>query len=198
MSKAKCKTRKKKLLIVISVVLALGIIIAGANLFMLDNLLKKGNSYNAVETKNQLIPQKDKNGYWYFTTDDDFKVMHLTDIHIGGGFLSKDVDEKALNAIALMVTKEKQTLLLQQAISPSLFPTQQVHSTTTQVQRHSVILWIALVFIGLLPSAITIQRLIHILTEKLFQKFTLQTNSNIAYSSQVPRMLTAMATILLR
>ena len=79
---------------------------------MLDNLLKKGNSYNAVETENQLVPQKDENGYWYFTTDGDFKVMHLTDIHIGGGFLSKDVDEKALNAVALMVTKEKPDLVI--------------------------------------------------------------------------------------
>ena len=79
---------------------------------MLNNLLKKGNSYNSVETESKLVPQKDENGYWYFTTDGDFKVMHLTDIHIGGGFLSKDVDEKALNAVALMVTREKPDLVI--------------------------------------------------------------------------------------
>ena len=38
--------------------------------------------------------------------------MHLTDIHIGGGFLSKDVDNKALNAVATMVTKEKPDLVI--------------------------------------------------------------------------------------
>jgi predicted MPP superfamily phosphohydrolase len=38
--------------------------------------------------------------------------MHLTDIHIGGGFLSKTVDEKALNAVATMITKEKPDLVV--------------------------------------------------------------------------------------
>ncbi|MBQ4338715.1 MAG: metallophosphoesterase [Clostridia bacterium] len=61
---------------------------------------------------NQLIPEMDENGNWYFTTDGDFKVMQLTDIHIGGGFMTKTVDEKALNAIAAMVTKEKPDLVI--------------------------------------------------------------------------------------
>ena len=66
MAKTKHKNRKKKLLIVVSVFLALVIVIAGANLLMLNNLLKKGNSYEAVETEKQLVPQKDENGYWYY------------------------------------------------------------------------------------------------------------------------------------
>ncbi len=112
MAKEKCKKTKNRLLIFISVIIALGIVIAGLNFLSLQNLIKKGNSYNKVEIENQLIPQKDENGYWYFTTDGDFKVMHLTDVHIGGGFMSKDVDEKALNAIATMVTKEKPDLVV--------------------------------------------------------------------------------------
>ena len=112
MSRGKCKKSKKKLLIFVSVVIVIGILISGLNLLSVQNLLKKGNSYNTLEIKNQLIPQKDENGYWYFTTDGDFKVMHLTDIHIGGGFMSKDVDEKALNAVATMVTKEKPDLVI--------------------------------------------------------------------------------------
>ena len=112
MAKRKSKKTKKGLLIFISVVIVLGVIITGLNLIMVQNLLKKGNAYSKVEIENQIIPKKDENGYWYFTTDRDFKVMHLTDIHIGGGFLSKTVDEKALNAIALMVTKEKPDLVI--------------------------------------------------------------------------------------
>ncbi len=112
MAKEKCKKTKNRLLIFISVIIALGIVIAGLNFLSLQNLIKKGNSYNKVEIENQLMAQKDENGYWYFTTDGDFKVMHLTDVHIGGGFMSKDVDEKALNAIATMVTKEKPDLVL--------------------------------------------------------------------------------------
>lgn len=112
MAKGKIKNRKKTLLVVISVVLVIAIAIAGLNYFSVQNLLKKGNEYNKVEIKNQLVPQKDENGNWYFTTDGDFKVMHLTDIHIGGGFMSKTVDEKALNAVATMVTKEKPDLVI--------------------------------------------------------------------------------------
>ncbi len=103
---------KKRLVIFVSTVLVLGIIIAGVNLLSIQNLLKKGSSYNKIETESQLTPKKDENGYWYFTTDGDFKVMHLTDIHIGGGFLSKTVDEKALNAVATMITKEKPDLVI--------------------------------------------------------------------------------------
>ena len=112
MAKGKNKKSKKGLLIFISVVIVIAIVITGANLLSVQNLLKKGNSYNKIENENQLVAQKDENGYWYFTTDRDFKVMHLTDIHIGGGFMSKTVDEKALNAIATMVTKEKPDLVI--------------------------------------------------------------------------------------
>ncbi len=112
MTKGKCKKAKKGILIFICVVIALGIAIAGLNFLSLENLLKKGDSYNELRIENQLVPQKDKNGYWYFTTDREFKIMHITDIHVGGGFLSKEVDEKALNAIATMVTKEKPDLVV--------------------------------------------------------------------------------------
>ena len=106
------KKRKKGLLIFISVVAVIAIAITLANYFTVQSLLSKGSSYSKVEIENQLTPEKDENGYWYFTTDGDFKVMHLTDIHIGGGFMSKDVDEKALNAVALMVTREKPDLVI--------------------------------------------------------------------------------------
>ena len=112
MAKGKIKNRKKTLLVVVSVVLVIAIAIAGLNYFSVQNLLKKGNAYNKVEIENQLVPQKDENGNWCFTTDGDFKVMHITDIHIGGGFMSKGVDEKALNTVATMVTKEKPDLVI--------------------------------------------------------------------------------------
>ena len=112
MAKEKCKKTKRGLFIFISIVLSLGIITAGANYLVYRNLLKKGSEYNKVEFENQLTPQKDENGYWYFTTDSDFKVMHLTDIHIGSGWMSNGKDEKALNAVATMVTREKPDLVV--------------------------------------------------------------------------------------
>lgn len=110
---AKCKSKKKKgLLIFVALVVIVAAVIAGMNYSAVQTLIRQGNSYDKVEYENQLTPEKDKNGNWYFTTDKDFKVMHLTDIHIGGGFMSKGVDQKALNAVATMVTKEKPDLVI--------------------------------------------------------------------------------------
>lgn len=112
MAKGKCKNKKKILLGIVVAVLLIAAVIAGVNYMALQELIEIGNSYAKVELEDQLVPEKDENGNWYFTTDRDFKVMHLTDIHIGGGFLSKDVDRKALNAVAAMVTKEKPDLVI--------------------------------------------------------------------------------------
>ena len=54
--------------------------------------IKRAESYDPVVIENQLVPEKDENGYWTFTTDRDLKIMQLTDIHIGGGWLSLKKD----------------------------------------------------------------------------------------------------------
>jgi predicted MPP superfamily phosphohydrolase len=112
MAKENTKKSSRVPLIIISAVLAIAVIITGLNLLTVQKLLEKGNTYSKVQYENQLVPQRDENGNWYFTTDGDFKVMHITDVHIGGGFLSKGYDEKALNAVAIMVTREKPDLLI--------------------------------------------------------------------------------------
>lgn len=112
MAKEKSGKGKKVILILVCAVVIVAGVIAGANYMALQNLISLGNSYEKIEFENQLTPEKDENGNWYFTTDGDFKVMHLTDIHIGGGFMSKDVDEKAINAVATMVTREKPDLVI--------------------------------------------------------------------------------------
>lgn len=65
-----------------------------------------------MQIENQLIPQKDEDGNWTFTTDEEFKVLQLTDIHIGGGWMSLEKDAKALNAVAAMVEAEKPDLVI--------------------------------------------------------------------------------------
>lgn len=112
MSKNKLKKWQKVLVIVVSVIIGIALAITIANAITVSHLMKVGASYEKVQNDNQLTPQKDENGYWCFTTDDEFKVMHLTDIHIGGGFMSKSVDEKALNSVAAMVTREKPDLVV--------------------------------------------------------------------------------------
>lgn len=85
-------------------------------------LLNEGNSKKMMEyidtfavddiDQNQLVPQKDEKGNRYFVTDDDFKVLHLTDIHFGGGILSAETDRMTANAVAAMVVAEKPDLVV--------------------------------------------------------------------------------------
>lgn len=70
------------------------------------------DSFGKVEIENQLVPELDETGRYCFTTDGDFKVMQLTDVHIGGGILSAEKDKKAINAVAAMITAEKPDMVV--------------------------------------------------------------------------------------
>lgn len=72
----------------------------------------KANSFETVKKDDVLVPEKDKDGNWTFTTDRDFKILQLTDVHIGGGWMSLKKDAMALNAVAAMVTEEKPDLVI--------------------------------------------------------------------------------------
>lgn len=110
------KNRSKKALKVISIILAiiiiLGITGSVVNAVGCNAQLKNVANFKAVKYDNQLIPQKDDDNVWTFTTDEDFKVLQFTDIHIGAGWMSTSKDTMALNAVASMVTAEKPDLVI--------------------------------------------------------------------------------------
>lgn len=69
-------------------------------------------SFGQIEyAQDRLVPAEDADG-WVFNTDRPLKVVQLTDIHIGGGILSKSFDRKAMNAVAAMLTYEKPDLVV--------------------------------------------------------------------------------------
>ena len=70
------------------------------------------NSVEAVAYENQLVPTLADDGYYTFVTDEDFKVLQLTDVHLGAGVLSTKKDTMAMNAVAAMVTEEKPDLVI--------------------------------------------------------------------------------------
>ncbi len=70
------------------------------------------DSFAKVELDDPLAVRYGENGDSYFETDGDFKVMQLTDVHIGGGVLSAKSDRMALNAVAAMITAEKPDLVV--------------------------------------------------------------------------------------
>lgn len=102
-----------KILAIIAVAVALFFVITAVITKVgVNKNLENIKSFEKVEIENQLVPYKDENGYWTFTTDRDFKVVQLTDVHIGAGFMSHGKDLKALNAVAAMVTAEKPDLVV--------------------------------------------------------------------------------------
>lgn len=112
----KKKSKGKKALKVIGSVLAV-IVLLVAVAAAVSAVGNKANytlsrSFAKVEYDTQLVPEKDKDGDWCFTTDKDFKVLQLTDVHLGGGFMSLSKDSSALNAVATIVTTEKPDLVI--------------------------------------------------------------------------------------
>lgn len=113
---AKKKSKGKKVLKVLGIILAVIVILVGiaavVNVIGNKGNIEKIAAFESIAREEQLVPEKDENGYWTFTTDEDFKVMQLTDVHIGGGFMSLKKDAMALNAVAAMVKAEKPDLVI--------------------------------------------------------------------------------------
>lgn len=112
----KKKRTKRDLLITFSVFAALGILIG---VFALSGYLgaktnkKLISSFDAVNTAAENTVIKDPvDGYYTFTSDDDFKVLQFTDVHIGAGAFSIKKDSWALNACATLIQKERPDLVI--------------------------------------------------------------------------------------
>lgn len=106
---------KKLLKVLLWIVIAVAVICASlavANKISEAAMIKYIDTFGAVEGGSTLVPEKDEFGNWYFTTDGEFKVLHLTDVHICGGVFTIGKDRKAMNAVAAMVTAEKPDLVV--------------------------------------------------------------------------------------
>ena len=73
--------------------------------------IQKAKSFEPVRYENQLVPEK-QGDYWNFTADRELKVLQLTDVHFGGGWMCAKKDAMAMNAVAAMVTAEKPDLVI--------------------------------------------------------------------------------------
>lgn len=110
--KQRFKIFLKVLLIIILVIALLCGILASVSAVGLKSNSNFIETIETVSFDNQLEPVLDDNGCYTFTTDDQFKVIQLTDVHIGGGFLSIKKDSMAINAVAAMITAEKPDLVV--------------------------------------------------------------------------------------
>ncbi|HHU83880.1 MAG TPA: hypothetical protein GXZ23_01745 [Clostridiales bacterium] len=112
----KRKKRCRRALASIAILLAFCIIFGSfAAIFSKKGTLSNielAASFKSAAKDYQLKPEIDEEGNYYFTTNGAFKILQLTDIHIGGGFMSTGKDAKALQAVATIVQHEKPDLVI--------------------------------------------------------------------------------------
>lgn len=107
----KRKIAGKVLLGILIALLCIIAIITAINTICVASCKNYIKSINPVSYSSQLTPEE-KNDYTTFVTDNDFRVMQLSDVHIGAGFMSVKKDNQAINAVAAMVAEEKPDLVI--------------------------------------------------------------------------------------
>lgn len=116
MSEAKKKSRGKKALKIIGIIVAVIAVFIIVSIFVNDAVNNKtvefAQSFEAIENKDAVVPVKDADGNWSFTTDRELKILQFTDVHLGGGWMSAEKDRLAVNAVANMVIAEKPDLVV--------------------------------------------------------------------------------------
>lgn len=112
---AKKKQRKKLFLkILLGIVAVIVVFILCVSLVSLignNANMAKAKSFENAGTR-QLELEEYEDGFVNIYCDDELKVMQLTDVHLGGGWMSLKKDSMALNAVAAMITEEKPDLVI--------------------------------------------------------------------------------------
>lgn len=116
MEKKKRRVNGKKVMIVFGIILAVFVVIgiAGtiANKVYIKNAVEYIKTFEPATPQEKLTIEKDTDGYYTIISDRDVKIVQLTDIHLGGGWMSKKDDYKVINTIAAMITEEKPDIVI--------------------------------------------------------------------------------------
>ncbi|HHT83144.1 MAG: metallophosphoesterase [Christensenellales bacterium] len=113
----KKKFDRKKLIGVLAIVIAAIFFVSGALSLAGTIGFNMNMQYALKQSKvqnNGLTPDIDGLGYYAFTKNaqKNFRILQLTDTHIGGGFMSIGKDRKAMTAITKLVNYTKPDLII--------------------------------------------------------------------------------------
>ncbi len=98
------KKATKILIIFLAVIIAISAVTAVVNTLVINSNIKKIKEFPAVNAE---LKFEDKgNGTWDIITDKELKILQITDVHLGGGWLSAKKDKMSLNAVASMIKAE--------------------------------------------------------------------------------------------
>lgn len=109
--KSRKRIFKKVLLSTACIILALLIVTTGVTYIGVAANMKRATAYESAGSE-QLTLENYADGCWNIYTDKELRVMQLTDVHIGGGWMSIGKDASAVNAVAAMITAEKPDLVI--------------------------------------------------------------------------------------
>ena len=102
---SKKKILKKVLISIVAVVLVFVITTSIVTAVGFNSNLKKIENFGKADCE-ILSLENYADGCWNIHTDKELRVMQLTDVHLGGGWMSISKDLKALNAVAAMIKAE--------------------------------------------------------------------------------------------
>ncbi len=110
MNAQKSPKTKRKFLKILSAILAIVVVFVGITTAItaigLKANINKAHSFPSAGCE-QIKVENTPDGAWNIYSDDGLKVMQLTDIHLGGGWMSLKKDSMSMNAVAAMITAEK-------------------------------------------------------------------------------------------
>ena len=107
--------KKKYSLVVLSVVFIIALLAGGYTFLSRDIWLTQPyiNSIPNIYEGRSEIKYDDETGIYTITKqDENFKILQLTDIHLGGGVLSYDKDMKALGAVYELLERTRPDLVI--------------------------------------------------------------------------------------
>ena len=107
--KAKRRKRNRRNFLILICIIALFIIVTTViSAIGVSANIKKAKSFKPVEYEQALPEFKNVgNGEWEIICDRDIKVLQITDVHIGGGWMSIKKDSMAINTVAALISTEK-------------------------------------------------------------------------------------------
>ncbi len=106
------KKAMKVLGIILVIFVVIGISGTIANKAYIKNTLEYINTIEPVVLEDKLTVETDADGYYTIISDRDVKVLQLTDVHLGGGWMAKKDDLSTINAVATMVATEKPDIVI--------------------------------------------------------------------------------------
>jgi len=99
---------RKFFLGLLCVIVAFVLITTLVTVIGLNANLNKAKSFKAVQYDTELPEFENYDeGMWNIYTDRELKVLQLTDVHIGGGWMSIKKDSMAINTVAALISAEK-------------------------------------------------------------------------------------------